>query len=172
MNRKPHPNSLRNLRQPWRPGESGNPEGKNIRRPFTDRYHMMSQAAAPPELIRKVNAQFKTPILAEGSSWAALTTARLYLQIVMKGDVNALREIVDRVEGKAPNRLDLMGMERQEITIRVVEDSPVARQGRASEVLFESLVNLVKTSPDEKIMAAAGKLALLLKGKPADVNVA
>src|SRR5260370_253124 len=36
MNTKRNPNSLKNLRQPWRPGESGNPSGSR-KRPYTDR---------------------------------------------------------------------------------------------------------------------------------------
>jgi hypothetical protein len=164
MRRGLHPNSRRNLR-PWKPGDVPNPEGKNSAHPFTSRYKRMSEAPAPAELIAKVNKEFKTPILPPGSSWAALTTARLYLQIVIKGDVNALKEIVDRVEGKAPNRLDLMTDMHQEITFKVVEEEPIFPRNRTAEILFSHCKKLVEVADDPEVMEAAAALALILRKK-------
>ncbi|MGB7283316.1 MAG: hypothetical protein WBE13_13720 [Candidatus Acidiferrum sp.] len=126
---------------------------------------MMAESPAPPEYIAKINKQFKTPILPEGSTWAALTTARLYAQIVVRGDVNALKEIVDRVEGRAPNRLDLMADTRQEITINVVEDEPLFPRNQTAEILFAHCRKLVETADDPQVMEAAAALALVLRRK-------
>jgi hypothetical protein len=125
----------------------------------------MSEAPAPPELIAKVNKEFKTPILPLGASWAALTTARLYLQIVIKGDVGALREIVDRVEGKAPNRLDMMTDMRQEITFKIVEDEPLFPKNRTADIVFSYCKKLVEVADDPEVMEAAAALAMVLKRK-------
>jgi hypothetical protein len=132
----------------------------------------MSETPAPSELIAKVNKEFKLPILPPGSTWAALTTARLYLQIVIKGDVNALKEIVDRVEGKAPNRLDLMATTHNDVTIRVVEAQPTLPRNRASQIMFAYCREIVEKSDDPEIMEMATAFALLLrkKGHAVDAN--
>ena len=91
--------------------------------------------------------------------------ASLFLQVVLKGDVTALKEIADRIEGRPPQRLDLVGVERQEITIRVEEEDPQVRQGREDEFLIRRLDILVEHSNDEEIKHAAAALALLLRQK-------
>jgi hypothetical protein len=164
-----HPNSLRNLK-PWRPGQVPNPEGVNRKRPFSDRYAEMSETRAPIEWIRKVNRQFGKPIVSEDATWATLLTARAFLQVYLRGDVNMLREIADRVEGKAPQRLDLAIPAHTEVTLKVVHDvaTPKRRPDRAAieGSLFNSVVALIEgadDSEDENFLTAAANLALMLK---------
>lgn len=123
----------------------------------------MSETPAPAELIAKVNRQFEKPVLPPDSSWAALTTARLYLQVVLKGDVNALREIVDRVEGKAPNRLDLMTDMRQEVVFRVVEDPPKFPVAPNKQKLLDDLLGVMREEPDLAIVKVVAELSRLLR---------
>ena len=77
-----------------------------------------------------------------------------------------LREIADRVEGRAPSRLDLTVGQRQEVTIRVVEDPPLPpRRDRVEAVLFRDIVALIKSGDDEDehFLTKAAELAQLIK---------
>jgi hypothetical protein len=169
---------LRNLK-PWKPGQCPNPEGVNRkRRPFSDRYAEMSEARAPIELIEKINKHFGKPILPQDATWATLVTARAYLQVYLRGDVNMLREIADRVEGKAPQRLDLMVPAHTEVTFKVVTEQQPPRRERMESVIFGSIVALIKESSeaeDEIFLTKAAELAQMIqarakqKGKPIDV---
>jgi hypothetical protein len=163
MNQQRNPNSLRNLKPAWPAGQSGNPSGINRKRPYTDEYLSVSQSPAPPELIAKLNRQFKTPILSENATWAQLHVANLFLQVVLNGDVTAQKEIADRIEGRAPQRLDLVAMERKEVTIKVVHDTALPRDVREDEFLIRQLDSLIERSNDEEIKQAAAVLALLLR---------
>src|SRR5712692_9589357 len=161
-----HPNSLKNLRPPWRPGQVPNPKGVNKKRPFSDRYEQMGEARAPIELIQKINKDFGKPILSESCSWVMLLTARAYLQVYLRGDTNMLREIADRVEGRSPNRLDLQVAGRTEVTFRVVEEKALAYPDRVEELLFRYVVQLIEQSKedeDENFLTAAANLAQLIK---------
>jgi hypothetical protein len=149
MNHKINQNSLRNLKPPWPAGQSGNPSGINRKRPYTDEYLRMSQSPAPPELIAKFNRRFKTPILPENATWAQLHANELFLKGA-KGDVTALKEIADRIEGRPPQRPDLVGMERQEVTILVKQEQMPGRQGREHEFLTRQLDTLVDRSNNEE----------------------
>jgi hypothetical protein len=119
----------------------------------------MSQSPAPAELIAKLNRQFKTPVLSENATWAKLHVTNLFLQ----GDVTAVKEIADRIEGRPQRRVDSVGMERQEITIRVEEDDPLVRKGCEDEFLIRRLDTLIEYSNDEEIKQAASALAVLLR---------
>lgn len=126
----------------------------------------MSQSPAPAEMIAKLNRQFKTPILSENATWAQLHVANLFLQVVLNGDVTAQKEIADRIEGRAPQRLDSVAMERQEVTIRMVEDPPLPPiQGREDELLIRQLEDLIERSNDEEIKQEASVLLRLLRQK-------
>jgi len=163
-----HPNSLKNLRPPWRPGQVPNPKGVNKKRPFSDRYEQMGEARAPIELIQKINKDFGKPILSESCSWVMLLTARAYLQVYLRGDTNMLRKIADRVEGRSPNRLDLQVAGRTEVTFVVKQDDPLPYHDRVEELLFRYIVQLIEQSndeADENFLTKAAELAQLIKAR-------
>jgi len=187
MNTKRNPNSLKNLREPWRPGQSGNPSG-NRKRPYTDRLLDQAEARLPEELRAKFNDSFKkqfgkSDMLPPGVTYADVEVLRLHLNVLLKGDVAAASFISDRIEGKPPNRLDLVGHERQEITIRLVEDAPLAPPGRdrVEAMIFRDVIALIEQSEDsedEQFLTTAAALAQMIKqrakqkGKPIDVKIA
>ena len=94
-----------------------------------------------------------------------------------------LREIADRVEGKAPQRLDLAIPPHTEVTFKVVHESqtPYARDkdtGRLEAAVFSNILMIIQKSPDhedEHFLTKAAELAQMLKaraqqkGKPIDV---
>ena len=89
--RTPNPRSLRNLRPPWRKGESGNPSGRP-KRPLTDAYNAQLARVKEGDRQNRTYAQ----LIAEAMMKQAL-----------KGNVMATREITDRIEGKARQAVDV-----------------------------------------------------------------
>ena len=189
MPRGQNPNSLRNLR-PLQPGQTANPTGINRRkRPYTDRLLDQAEARLPEELRAKFNSSFekqfgKPDMLPQGTTYADAEVLRLHLNTILKGDVASAAFISDRIEGKPPNRLDLVGHERQEVTIRVVHDAAAPKTKRrpdraAIEVsLFANVLSLIEgaeDSEDENFLTKAAELAQMIKaranqrGKPIDV---
>jgi hypothetical protein len=174
MNTTRNPNSLKNLRQPWRPGESGNPSG-NRKRPYTNRLHDLAETRLPEELRAKFNDSFakqfgKKDMLPPGTTYADAEVLRLHLNTILKGDVASAAFISDRIEGKPANRLDLIGHGRQEVTIRVVHDTarpkwkpnPTSVEG----TLFTTLLALIEQSndnEDEGFLMRVGELAQMLR---------
>ena len=47
---------------------------------------------------------------------------RRLMREALKGNIAAIREMADRIEGKAPERLEISGPERKEIVIRLIHD--------------------------------------------------
>ena len=54
--RTPNPRSLRNLRSPWRKGESGNPSGRP-KRPLTDAYNVQLAAVKKSDRQKRTYAE-------------------------------------------------------------------------------------------------------------------
>jgi hypothetical protein len=103
--------SLANLK-PAKPGEVRNPVGVNRKRPCTDRYYKNPL----PNLIRvKFNEKMGAEVLEPGATLADEGTLRTHMDAIMEGGTRAAREIADRIEGKAPHRLEISGLERKEI---------------------------------------------------------
>ncbi len=184
MARGKHPNSLKNLK-PCPPGVTANPKGINRKRPYTDRLFERAEERLPEPMRKRINDTFekqfgKLDMLPVGTTWADAEVLRIHLNVVLNGDITSASFISDRVEGKPPNRLDLIGHERQEITIRVVEDPPLAPLGRdrTEAALFHDLVALIKSADDEdeNLLTAAANLAQLIqerakaKGRKIDVS--
>jgi hypothetical protein len=74
--------NLENLK-PWKPGQSGNPNGRP----------------------KKVVTDFILADLTANDSQAARALARVGLKKALEGDFRYFKEILDRVEGKVPDRL-------------------------------------------------------------------
>lgn len=66
----------------WKPGQSGNPSGRPKKKPLT-------------EALQRVLAKLNDEELE--------TLCRPYIEKLASGDVAALKEVADRVEGKVPN---------------------------------------------------------------------
>ncbi len=76
--------------QLWKPGESGNPNGRP------------SKAVSVTHYLHEVLAETN----AEGKTHAELL-ARAMLKGGLKPDTNMAREILDRVEGRVPSKIEL-----------------------------------------------------------------
>ena len=86
--------SNRNLR-PWQPGQSGNPHGNTSPRIVTQALKgLLAQVAPDPE--GKLG----------GATYAELISRALVTK-ALRGDVAAIKEIADRTEGKARQKVDV-----------------------------------------------------------------
>jgi hypothetical protein len=81
MPRNPPPEHSR-----WKPGQSGNPNGRPKRKPVSD------EIAA---------------LLSDADGQAAKALAKVILREALKGDIAFVREVLDRAEGKAQALLDV-----------------------------------------------------------------
>jgi hypothetical protein len=72
-----------NLR-PWKPGQSGNPGGRPKKKPITEELERLLTEQAPS---------------GDGRTWAALIAEAL-LRKASTGDVRAIAELTNRIEGK------------------------------------------------------------------------
>lgn len=118
-----------------------NPTGINRKRPYSDEYHAYAISELPEEIRLKVNAAYEKQfgikeLLPQGTTWARAQILRQEVQALMEPAVHLTSEMADRTEGKPPQRFDLTGMERQEVTIKVIvaEQKP-ARQNPPINVI-------------------------------------
>lgn len=74
---------MENLR-PWQPGQSGNPGGRPKKRPISDELERLLAQEAPGS---------------GGKPWAEVIAEAL-LRKARKGDVRAIAELANRIEGK------------------------------------------------------------------------
>jgi len=118
MPRGANPNSRKNLKS-FKKGQIGNPTGINRKRPLTDRMfgrveELLSDSAEGEALRKKLK-------LSPAATWGDAFICQLSRE-VMKGNVGAFKEFGDRIEGKSPERLEISGPEKKEISIRIIHD--------------------------------------------------
>ena len=98
--RPTHPNTLKNLRPffkpgnpwTWKPGQSGNPRGGSSRKPITELYRRtIEEPCEHPEILSTLG-------LPEGSTWGAVLVKAAYIRAA-EGNVQAINEITTRVDG-------------------------------------------------------------------------
>lgn len=96
----------------WKPGQSGNPNGRPKKKPITARYeHRLEQPLPEPDR--------KKLCLPKGATWGDAIAASQVLQ-ARKGNVLAAKEITDRVEGKVPQAITGEDGEPVQMQIAVV----------------------------------------------------
>jgi len=105
MPRGKHPKSLANLR-PIRKGEVRNPRGINTKRSFSERYLISADEVIPESARRKLNQRAGFMLHRKRTTWRE-ASARALLFGASGGEVAAAKELADRVEGKAPERIEL-----------------------------------------------------------------
>lgn len=85
----------------FRRGESGNPGGRPKRRQWTDALERFGDQPLP----EPVRLALKLP---RSATWVDAGTVAAFRQVI-KGNVQALKEVIDRVEGKAAQRIEVSG---------------------------------------------------------------
>ena len=99
----------------WKKGQSGNPGGRPKKRPITDEYFELADKPLPKALCKKLD-------LPEGTTFSQANAIMRYADALEKGGHMSSKEIREAIEGKAPQRLEISGPERKEISIKVSFD--------------------------------------------------
>ncbi len=89
--------------KPWKPGESGNPGGRSRTKPLTEELQRLLDSEAPN---------------AKGQTWVAVIAEAL-VKKARKGDVRAIAELANRIEGKARQSVEADVNVTQEIIERL-----------------------------------------------------
>jgi hypothetical protein len=97
--------------KPWKRGESGNPGGRPKTKPLTEELARLLEQEAPN---------------GKGDTWAVVI-AQALLTKARKGDVRAITELANRVEGKA---LQAVEVNSQSGPVTLIHDVPRPQQRR------------------------------------------
>jgi hypothetical protein len=120
--------TLSNLK-PWKPGQSGNPSGRSRKLPITEALEQIGQQIVPTEirkiLRRKLNVEVKP-----GSTFAQCIALALISKAIV-GDVEAIREFTNRVQGKALQQLEIATPENRDVRLHVIYEESEGRRRRA-----------------------------------------
>lgn len=145
----------------FKPGVSPNPGGR-------------PKCCSFSEAIRAVAGLTVKELRNSPTDSVATGVAKALARAALRGKVSAVSEVIDRAEGKARQSVDLL--HKEPVQIRVVYEDPLelpqhqnqrpAKPTEDSTDLFQRLLEIVQTTPDEKVMKAASALALLIKKPP------
>jgi hypothetical protein len=116
--------NIKNLRPPWKPGESGNLAGRPKTKPLTDELQRLLGEEAPK---------------GKGQTWAALIAEAL-VKRASKGDVRAIAELGNRIEGRPVQAVELDA----DVNAEIVERLEAARRRTLEMMTDEQLDNEIK----------------------------
>jgi hypothetical protein len=119
----------RNLLPARRKYRSGNLSGSPQTLPFSNALREMLEQPVPSGMRKILNRELRID-LRPGACFVDAMVLAIFAKAVT-GDVSAIKEITDRVEGRAGKRDEFSA--QPEVKIRVVYDSPIAEAGWPSE---------------------------------------
>jgi hypothetical protein len=122
VGRGKHPNSRKNLEKgAWAKGQSGNPDGKPVgTSDFKTRFEKKLFALAPDKVqLAKGISDFCAGINASDITNADALDAILIYKAVVERDMPAIKEVLDRTEGKAMQRSEITGKDGNPIEHKV-----------------------------------------------------
>lgn len=105
---------LENLK-PWKPGQSGNLNGRPKKKPLTEELERLLAEDAPK---------------GKGQTWAAVIAEAL-VKRASKGDVRAIVELGNRIEGRPVQAVELTA----DVNAEIVERLQAARRRRTRGLL-------------------------------------
>jgi hypothetical protein len=117
--------NIANLK-PWPKGVSGNPGGRPRTKPITEELERLLQEEAPND---------------NGQTWAAVIAEALLHQ-ARKGDVRAISELANRIEGKPLQALDVSGEGVSGLAERLQRARQRVIEGMSEEELDERINRL------------------------------
>lgn len=136
-----NPNSLANLAPPWKAGESGNPGGNYKRTPKVSNVY-----ARLLQMNRKERDGFQARIEsgdANGAEEIAWQQYQNALKGTPKDQLGAAKEITDRTEGRAPQRIVVDNTSELERLIIRVQERVLAQT--QLEISRERAIELITT---------------------------
>ena len=108
-----------NLRPPWKPGESGNRSGRPKRGPISDAFARMLDQQVPKAMLEASKLK-GNKALPKKPTFADLMAFSMFNQ-VLKGNVAAVKEILNRTEGKTPQHVNLSSTDKLDELIAAMD---------------------------------------------------
>jgi hypothetical protein len=112
--------------KPFKPGESGNPSGRPKKQPLTDYLKAQLEQEIPQSMLDAMKEGLRQVFLevyGPNPTFGQMIAFKL-VAMSAKGDVMAMRELLDRVEGKVAQKTQLTGLDdgpvQASITVRFV----------------------------------------------------
>lgn len=114
--------------------QSRNPSGRPRTLPISDALREILEQSVPAGIRKILRRELRTDLKPDACFADAI--ALVLVAKAVTGDVSAIKEIMDRVEGRA-GKSDEFGA-RPEVKFRVVYDSPIAEAVRPAEPIERS----------------------------------
>jgi len=132
---------------PWKPGQSGNPNGRPRKKPLTEELEKLLSEIDPKDKKKRTYAKRLVVAIAD--------------EVIKKGNVAAFTEIADRIEGKVAQKQEHTGADggpvlfetvgsRQEVEVKIAMLLEQARDRRG-----EALPAVPSPAQDSKPLPAA-----------------
>jgi hypothetical protein len=140
-------------------GKSGNPKGRPSYAILTMAYKDQLERQIDPETA----VALKIPL----DSTISDGIAAMLTRSALCGDVAAAKEIADRVQGRAPQFIDVNAhaQPKVEYTIKVVEEAPKYPLPPTEQKLIDDLLAVIRTTPDDAIARQVAELTRTLRKK-------
>lgn len=112
--------------KPWKPGQSGNPNGRPKKNPVTEALKVFLDQPVPVKYIRQMKRKGLT--LEPNATWRDVIG---YAQLIeaSKGNTKAFIAIADRIEGKPKQKIEIDG-QPSGIDITVKHIKPDGQRGQ------------------------------------------
>lgn len=128
----------------WKPGQSGNPNGRPRKLPLTDDLAKVMASPIPNDIRAKLKKRGIT--IPVGATYSFVIAQRLADRAVDEVHVPSVREIADRVEGKPTQRIEFEGSARRDVFIHLVHDNP---DGSLSPAIIDDVTEVLPLPPAE-----------------------
>jgi hypothetical protein len=131
--REMNPASLANLK-PIQLGEVRNPLGIN-RKAYSAEYYKTSQEPIPEHLRLELNKKLGADVVQPGDTWARANALSQHYEAACNGLTPAARELREAVEGRAAQRIELIGIDGAEHpSFRVIFEDPIEPESSTDEL--------------------------------------
>src|SRR5207253_6863743 len=127
--------------QQWKPGQSGNPGGRPKKKPITERYAANLEETVPE--AHRISLKLR-----KGATWADAMTMALLL-LAARGNIQAAKEITDRVEGKVAQQAEVTNLDDKPLPILPIEMDDQAIFKRISAVIGVGLPMEYRVEPPD-----------------------
>lgn len=108
----------------------GHPRGKTFKTILRDIANSNSTKLLPKEMVKKYNLK----------SVAEAVCLKLFFK-AMKGDIKAIKEVIDRVDGKAVQRTELSGANGKPISIEIIKKASLEELNEFEKQVLDAPVS-------------------------------
>jgi hypothetical protein len=149
----------RGLKEPWKPGESGNPNGRPRKRPMSEAYDDYLREPVPPAQLAAMKAK-GVPVKA-GMTNADIIALAMG-KAAVEGNTLAAKEMREAVEGKSTQRIELTSPTDHGFVVRMQYAAPtkVLSRAEAMDVKRQMESRTIDIGVENKVVGDAVKTAI------------